>query len=1136
MALFACLSLSGSMAFAQGKSPESKPPEASAPPPLMLQHPSLSAGLIAFDYGGQIWTVPRAGGQARLLVAGQGQNSGPVFSPDGGLIAYTGTYDGNTDVYVVPVGGGQPRRLTWHPGRDVAVGWTPDGKNVLFRTPRTTPRDLEQLYTIPVTGGFASPLPLPSGFEASYSPDGSHLAYTPFSQWQPAWKHYRGGQTARVWIAALGDSGIIKVPRDNSNDRNPMWAGDTVYFLSDRDGPVALYAYDTKTAKVTAVVKNEKGFDIQSASAGPGGIVYDQFGTLNLFDTATRQSRAVPVAISGELPQTRAHLETLDPGQILHAALSPTGKRVLVETRGEILSVPAEKGDVRNLTQSPGVADRDPAWSPDGKTVAWFSDEGGEYALHLRSSDGMGPVRVISLGQPPSYFYGPLWAPDSKKIAYTDKRLNLWVVDLDHSGDHPTPVKVDTDRYDSPATRLDPSWSPDSRWIAYSKQLQNHLHGIFIYSLADKKTQMVTDGRSNATSPRFDRGGKYLYFVAFTNNGLDPGWLDMSSMGRATDGRVYVMVLRRDLPSPLAPESDDEPAAGKGGGDKGKGKAEAKDDGAPDAGDKKDDAPKGDGKKADGKKAKEVRIDFAGLDQRTLALPIPRVNLAGIEVGTEGVVFAGASPIALTDEDYTDGDEAGPPGVEIARFDLKTRKVDKFLDGVDAGSFAVSADGQKVLYAQHGRWFVGGADKAPDGGASALKLDEMQVWVDPRAEWRQMYHEAWRIERDFLYDPKAQGLDLARAERVYAPFLEAMAGRVDLNALFAEMTGHIGVGHTFVGGGALPKQDRVSVGLLGADYRVVAGRYQFARILEGESWTPGARAPLTQPGVNVAVGDLLLAVNGREVTTEEEVYRYFLGTAGKQTVLTVGPKADGSGSRQVTVVPLPSETKLRLHTWMEENRRKVDQLSGGRLAYVYLPDTASGGFSNFNRYYYSQVGKQGAIIDERFNHGGEIADFIVDQMKKTPQMVNATREGEEMVEPAQAIYGPKVMIINQMSGSGGDALPWLFRKANLGTLVGVRTWGGLVGIGGYPPLIDGGSITAPRWALYGTHGEWEVENIGIPPDVEVEQDPALVRQGHDPQLEKAVAVALDQLAKNPPVPFKRPAYPDRKPVLPDPVR
>ncbi|TWB56030.1 S41 family peptidase [Nitrospirillum viridazoti] len=1116
--VLACLlvpvSLSGSYAQAQTKPPEAPPPgakPASAPPPLMLQHPSLSASLIAFDYGGQIWTVPRAGGQATLLVAGQGQNSGPVFSPDGSLVAYTGTYDGNTDVYVVPAGGGQPQRLTWHPGRDVAVGWTPDGKNVLFRTPRTTPRDLEQLYTIPVTGGAATQLPLPSGFQASYSPDGGRLAYVPFSQWQPAWKHYRGGQTSRVWIAALSDSSVVKIPRDNSNDRNPLWVGDTVYFLSDREGPVALYAYDVKTAKVTSVVRNERGFDIQSAAAGPGGIVYDQFGTLNLYDTATRQAHAVPVTISGELPQTRAHLETLDPGQILHAALSPTGKRVLFETHGEILSVPAEKGDVRNLTQSPGVADRDPAWSPDGKTVAWFSDQGGEYALHLRSADGLGPVKVIGLGQPPSYFYGPLWSPDSKKIAYTDKRLNLWVVDVDH----PTPVKVDTDRYDSPASQLNPAWSPDSRWIAYAKQLPNHLHGIYVYSLADKKTQMVTDGRSNATSPRFDRGGKYLYFVAFTNNGLDQGWLDMSSMGRATDGRVYVMVLRRDLPSPLAPESDEEAAAD--------GKKSGQDDG-----DKK-----ADDKKGDGKKVAEVRIDFAGLDQRTLALPIPRVNLAGIDVGTEGIVFAAAQPVALTDEDYLDGDENSPPSLEVARFDLKTRKTDKFVDGVDAGSFFVSADGRKVLYAQHGRWFVNGADKAPDAGAGALKLDEMQVWVDPRAEWRQMYHEAWRIERDFLYDPKAQGLDLAKAEQVYAPFLEALAGRVDLNTLFAEMTGHIGLGHTFVGGGAFPKQDKVSVGLLGVDYRVVAGRYQFARILEGENWTPGARAPLTQPGVNVAVGDLLLAVNDNEVKTDQEVYRYFLGTAGKQTVLTVGPKADGSGSRQVTVVPLPSETKLRLHTWMEENRRKVDQLSGGRLAYVYLPDTAAGGFANFNRYYYSQVGKQGAIVDERFNHGGQIADFIVEQMKKTPQMIDATREGEEMVEPAQAIYGPKVMIINQMSGSGGDALPWLFRKAKLGTLVGVRTWGGLVGIGGYPPLMDGGSITAPRWALYGTHGEWEVENIGIPPDVEVEQDPALVRQGHDPQLEKAVAVALDQLAKNPPQTFTRPAYPDRKPVLPE---
>ncbi len=1085
-----------------------------ASPPRLLQHPSLSQTQIAFDYGGEIWTVPRDGGQAQVLAAGQGRNSRPIFSPDGRWVAFLGVYDGNPDVYVVPAAGGEPRRLTWAAGADTPVGWTPDGKGVLFRSQRQLVRDNEQFFVAPIDGGAPTQVPLPSGNEASYSPDGTHLAYTPFVQWQPAWKHYRGGQTQRVWLADLADSRIERLPRDNSNDKNPMWVGDKVYFLSDRDGPVSLYAYDTKSKATSVAVANSAGFDIQSAQAGPGGIVYDQFGALKVFDTASGQTHAVSVDINADLPQARPHFESLKPDDIQNAAITASGKRVLIEAHGEILSAPAEKGDLRNLSNSPGVADRDPGASPDGKWVAWFSDESGEYALHIRSGDGLGPVRKIALGQPGSYFYSPRWSPDSKKVVFYDKRLNIWLLDVEKGA---APVRVDADAYDSPAYQPDPSWSPDSRWLVYEKQLPNHLHAAWAYSLATGKATQLTDGLSDVSSARFDHGSDYLYFIASTDVGLGAGWLDMSSLGRAVDSDVYAMVLRKDLPSPVAPESDEETAdAGKPGA-----VADAKP-----AGDKK--AVKKDGDAP----AKLVEIDFDHLDQRIVSLPIPRANITGLAVGKDGVIYTAVSPAALTDNDYLEA--GGPPPQTVSRFDLKARKNAPFVDGVQAGTFTVSADGSKVLYAKDGGggWFLVGGDAAPKGEDGKLKLDAMTVWVDPRAEWRQMYHEAWRIERDFLYDPKTQGLDIARAERTYAPFVDGLGGRQDLNALLEEMTGHIGVGHTFIRGGNLPTEKTVSVGLLGADYQVVDGRYRISRILRGENWNPHLASPLSQAGVNVNEGEFLLAVNGVDVRADSEVYRAFQGLAGKQTVITVGPRADGSGSRQVTVVPIPSETNLRLHTWMEDNRRKVDQLSGGKLAYVYLPDTANGGFANFNRYYYAQVGKQGAVLDERFNHGGDIADYIVEQLKRTPQMINATREGDEVIEPAQAIYGPKVMIINQLSGSGGDAMPWLFQKNHVGPLVGVRTWGGLVGIGGYPPLIDGGSITAPRWAIYGTKGEWEVENIGIAPDIEVEQDPALIRLGHDPQLEAAVAEAMKELAANPQPKFVRPAYPDRKPVVP----
>ncbi len=1079
-------------------------------PPLLLQQPSLSRNEIAFAHGGQIWVVPREGGAARRVVSGATRAGHPVFSPDGATIAYTGVYDGNADVYVVPASGGEPRRLTFHPDADVALGFTPDGASVLFRSKRASPRDLSHLYTVPVAGGSPVRLPLPSGDQAAYSPDGSHLAYVPIPQWQPEWKKYRGGQTTPIWIADLADSSVVKVPRDGSNDRNPIWVGETVYFLSDRAGPFALFAYDTKSRTVREVARSADGFDLKSAQAGPGGIVLDAFGSLQLLDLSTGAVRRVPVTIAADQPEVRPRLAKIEPSEVLHEAISPTGKRVVLEAHGELLSVPAEKGDARNLTRSPGVADRDPAFSPDGKWVASFSDESGEYALHLRAPDGLGAVRKIDLGTPPSFFYGPVWSPDSKKIAFTDKRLNLWLVDLDR----PAPVKIDTDLFDTPLSSLDPSWSPDSRWLAYTKQLRSYLHAAFVYSLEEKRSHQVTDGLSDAIGARFDAGGKTLYFAASTDTALAQGWLDMTSLSRPVTRSVYAIVLRKDLPSPVAPESDEEEAAKAPEPVKEKGKAKEKGE----KGDKSDKG-KADADEADKPKVEPVRIDLAGLDQRIVALPIEPANYVALAAGKEGCLYLLSAPVVQTDLSSD-----GPPPLTLSRFELKTRKTEKLAEGVER--FQLSADGAKMLLKQEKKWTVADADKAPKAGEGALKLDALAVHVDPRAEWRQMYREVWRIERDFLYDPGFHGLDLKAAEALYAAFLPGISSREDLNDLFREMTGHLVIGHTFVGGGTEPKEEKVAVGLLGADYDVVDGRYRIARVLRGENWNPKLHAPLTEPGVNVAEGDFLLAVNGQSVDASSDVHRFLVGTAGHQTVLTVGPKADGTGSRNVTVVPVPSETGLRLREWIEGNRRTVDRLSNGRVGYVYIPDTGGDGFAAFNRYFFAHVGKEAVVLDERFNHGGNIADYVVETLARTPQMLVAGREGSDYVEPAEAIYGPKVMLVNEMSGSGGDALPWLFRKAKLGPLVGTRTWGGLVGISGYPPLVDGGGVTAPRWAIYGTEGEWEVENRGIAPDVVVEQDPALTRKGHDPQLEKAVEIVLGELAKKPAPTFKRPAAPN----------
>jgi len=1090
--------------------------------PLLMQKPSLSKTQIVFAYGGDIWIVDRTGGDARRLVTGAGVNSGPVFSPDGSLVAYTGDYEENEDVYVVAAAGGEPRRLTFHPATDVVIGWTPDGKNVLFRSTRSSYSRFERLFTVGIDGGFPKELPLPMGVEASYSPDASHLAYVP--RWNhrlgavPAYiaiKHYRGGLTSPIWIADLADSSIIKIPRENSNDSNPMWIGDQIYFLSDRSGPVTLFQYDTKSKQVKEALRND-GWDIKSASAGSGAIVYEQFGSLHLYDLASGTQKQLDIRVAGDMQQLRPHFEKVE-RQIQNSDISPTGQRATFEAHGEILTVPAEKGDIRNITHSPATADRDPAWSPDGESIAYFSDESGEYALHIASQDGLAPVKKIALGTPPSFFYSPTWSPDSKKIAFGDKRLNLWYVDLAHG----TPVKVDTDRFDSPLHRFDTVWSPDNRWLAYTKQLPNHLRAVFVYSLEDRKITQITDGMSDALFPQFDRNGKSLYFAASTNMGLTTGWLDMTSIDHPVTRAVYVAVLRKDLPSPIAPESDDE-KADKKKDEKSSDSADAandKDKAAADKDKNDKEADKGSEKAKAKKEPVKVSIDFDGLSQRILALPIPERNYGGIYRGKEGVLYLlEAAEVS---------NRQGPPQFSVQRFDLKTRKIEKLLDGVR--TLSVSDNGEKILYRHEDKWFISAGDKPPKPGEGQLKTAEMEVYVEPRAEWKQMYQEVWRIERDFFYDPHFHGLDLAAAERAYAPYLDGIAGRADLDYLFADMLANLNVLHMYIAGGAMPHLEAVRVGLLGADYSIENGRYKFARIFDGENWNPQLKAPLTQPGVNVKEGEYLLAVNGREVHASASLYSFFLETAGKQTVLRVGPNTDGSNARDVTVVPLESEVAIRNLAWIEGNRRKVDQLSNGELAYVYLPNTAGAGYTNFNRYYFAQVGKEGAILDERFNGGGQLADYIIDHLRRPVQSLIATREGETYAEPEEAIFGPKTMIINEFAGSGGDAMPWYFRKAGVGPLVGMRTWGGLVGIGGYPVLMDGGTVTAPRWAIFGTQGEWEVENHGIAPDIEVELDPKLVREGHDPQLERAVEVTLQELKDHPPQKYRQPDYPNYHP-------
>ena len=1111
----------------------------------LFRKPTVSKTQIAFSYGGDLWVVERNGGEARRLTSDVGIEIDPVFSPDGTMIAFTGEYDGNEDVYVIPAAGGIPKRLTSHPGADQVLGWTRDGKRVVFRSQRNSATRYFQLYTVSLSGGLPEALPLPAAYEGSYSPDSTHLAYVPFTnftestQFARGLKHYRGGTASPIWIAKLADSSIEKVPRKDSNDSSPMWFGDKVYFLSDRDGPVSLYVYDTKTKQVSEALATN-GLDIKSASAGPDAIVYEQFGSIHLFNPATGKENAVNIEVAGDFPAVRPHFVNAG-DRIENANVSPSGARAVFEAHGDIFTVPVEHGDVRDLTNTVGVAERDPAWSPDGKWIAYFSDESGEYELNMRGQDGMGDVKRFNLGQP-SFYYSPTWSPDSKKIAYMDKRLNLWYLNIDDG----KPVKVDTNPYDR-GPQFSSVWSPDSRWIAYTRQLDSSLHAIFVYGLEDKTAHQVTDGLSDAASPAFDKNGKYLYFFAST----DVGPVVASSMGGfkvPVTGSAYVIVLRKDLKSPLAPQSDEEKVMSDKSAAAGEDECKPAGEGKPSpeaAADKLKTADKGAEAKADEKKgekdketkeaeAKEVKIDFENISQRILALPIPARNYDNMVAGKTHVLYLLEGPVV------SDGRGGGRI---LHRFDVCTRKTDKILDNV--GGFVISSNGEKALYEQlpppnpmaggdgsrpHGKWVIRPVDAIgkpgepgkPDG---TLQLENMKVYSDPRAEWQQMFRDMVRIERDFFYDPNMHGADLKKLAAQYQPYVDNVMDRPDLTYIFADMLGEITAQHVYIGGGDRPEVQHVSVGLLGADYTIDHGRYRFAKVYFGENWNPDLRAPLTEPGVNVQQGEYLLAVDGREVQGSDEVYSFFLERAGKAVQLKVGPDPTGKDARSVTVVPIASERNLRLRDWMEGNRRKVDELSGGKLGYVYLPDTAIGGFTNFNRYYFAQNSKQGAVIDERFNGGGWIADYIVDWLKRPLLMAAMTREGKDNTIP-QVIFGPKVMLINEEAGSGGDALPWMFRKLGTGPLIGTRTWGGLIGIGGYPSLMDGGGVTAPRWGLFNPDtGEFDVENKGVSPDIEVEFDPAQWRKGRDPQLEKGVEVALQELKEHPVPPIKRPKYP-----------
>jgi tricorn protease len=1030
-------------------------------PSKLLRSPTISESHIAFEYANDIWIANRDGSNARRLTIHEGMEYSPSFSPDGKLLAFTAQYDGNTDVYIVSIDGGAPKRLTFHPAGDGVLGWSPDGE-VLFRSNRTsTTRRYGKIFKVSVDGGFPEELIIPRASRFSISEDGKYYAYTFSNDPFNTWKHYRGGQTPEVWIFDVATNEIVTVPRDNSNDTYPVFIGDKVYFMSDRNYTMNIFEYDMLSKEVKQITFHDD-YDVRSLKANAGVLVYAQAEVIHVFDPATGESNVIDVYINPDLPETRPRFVNVSDDSRYYD-ISPTGVRGVFTARGDVFTVPADKGETRNLTQTDDVHERYPAWSPNGDKIAYLSDASGEYELHIIDQLGKEEAEVYSLGED-NYYFHPIWSPDGEKLIIKPRGIKFYYLDLKTKKMN----LVDDDAYFSLSS--DP-WSADNRWITYTKELPNHFDAVMIYDLETGEKHQVTDGMSHAISPVFSRCGSYLYFAASTDWGTHVSGLDMASYERPYSFDLYLAVLDAEADSPFAPESDEE-------------EVEEEDDKEEDSDDEESDEDEDEGIK--------VKIDFDGLDQRILALDTDDGKFGNLQTA-EGYLFY---------EDFSDDNK-------LQRYDITENESETFIS--DLRGYEVSGDGNKLIYNSGGSHTIVGVSDSPDPSGDDLSTSDMRCYVDPRKEWTQILKEVWRLNRDFFYDPDMHGADWDSIYEKYSQFVKYIGHRDDLNYLIGEMDGELVIGHSYRGGGDMPSADNVNVGLLGANYVIDKGRYKFSKIFSGLNWNPSLTAPLTQPGFDVNEGDYLLSVNGIELTADMNIFELFHNTRGKQTTLTINDKPSMKNAHEVIVEPIRSEGGLRLRDWVEGNRKKVDEATDGRAAYIYLPNTAFAGYTYFNRYYFSQLDKQSVIIDERFNGGGSVADYMLDMLDRELLSWWGGRDGKYSSTPYSAIYGPKVMIINEAAGSGGDALPGFFKRRGLGKLVGKRTWGGLVGISGLPNLLDGGYVTVPSFGVISPDGRWEIENEGITPDYDVTMTPKDVIAGRDPQLEKAIEVILEEL-------------------------
>jgi len=1055
----------------------------------MLQFPDVSATQIVFSYAGDLWLVPREGGTAIKLSSPKGQETFPRFSPDGRRIAFNAAYHGNTDIYVLPVTGGLPTRVTNHGGSDRLIGWYPDGRHLLFVSAMSSGHSrLAQFFKVPATGGLPEKLPVPYGEFGSLSPDGAKLVYTPQTQAFRTWKRYRGGWAPDIWLFDLSTLAAEKIIESEANDEFPMWHGDRIYFLSDRGAEKRsnIWVYELVT-KRTRQITHFTDFDIHWPTIGPMDIVFEAGGRLHLLGLADEKAHEVLVQVVTDhitlLPEIK-NVSKL----IQHSSLSPDGTSALFEARGEIFSVSARNGVVADLTQTSGSAERYPAYAPDGKRAAYWSDRSGEYELVFSDLDKpFAPQTLTSYG--PGYRYHLFWSPNGKKIAFIDKAMEVRVFDV---GTKETKI-IDNCRtlnHESlEAFRI--SWSSDGTWLAYAKDLDGRGQAVFLYDVNEGIAHQVTSGFYRDSQPVFDPEGKYLYFL--TSRDFSPMFSDFdNSWIYANTTRLALIPLSDETPSPLAPKSD---------------RAESGTDEARDAARS---ASQTRSPKTKPDNPGKIRITLPGFENRLVLLPPAAGNFLGLSAAAGKILFHRAP--------NTGSAETAKP---LCFYDIEHRQEKKIADDVD--SFEVSADGKKILVAQNGSFYI--VDNA-EGQAlnSKLATAELEMVVEPRAEWRQLFNDAWRFERDYFYDPHMHGVDWRASRERYGRLIDDCLTRWDVNYVLGELIGELNSSHTYIDEtGDTEEQPSVAVGYLGINWEVANGAYRIKSIVDGAPWDNEVRSPLLAPGLKVKAGDYILAVNGRPLDPHQAPWGPFAGLAGKTVELSISEKPSVAGAKTIVVQTLTSEDRLRALEWIESNRVHVSEATHGRVGYIFVPSTGLGGQSDLFRQFLAQYDKEGLIIDERFNKGGQIPDRFIELLRRKPLSFLATRDGGDRPWPPAAHSGPEVMLINGWSGSGGDALPDYFRALGLGPLIGMRTWGGLIGLSGAPSLIDGGAVSVPTFRLYYPGGGWFKEGHGVEPDISVVDDPSHLAKGLDPQLERAIQEVFKQLKNAPP---RHPSRPD----------